>query len=112
MKLRTETDIKAEIQETLDKLGIPRWRMQAGGYRGRTRGLPKGTPDILAAPEYRGVPLYLWIEVKKPGEEATDEQWAFRNRMTRRGHYWIMATCKEDVLKWLDESKDLGLTQE
>jgi hypothetical protein len=100
----TETQIKSDIQKALDKLGIPHWRMQAGGYRGRTHGLPKGTPDILAAPQCMGRPLFLWIEVKRPGKEATTEQWDFRNRMTVRGHYWIKATCARDVLKWLDES--------
>ena len=117
-KMATETDIKAEIQNALDKLGIPRWRMQAGGYRGRTRGLPKGTPDILAAPSIRmsftsidpwrprtdEVPLFLWIEVKKPGEKPTKEQLDFAAKMTAQGHKWIVARSAEDVIGWLKEN--------
>ena len=103
----TETDIKAEIQNALDKLGIPRWRMQAGGYRGRTRGLPKGTPDILAAPltNVCNFPLFLWIEVKKPGEKPTKEQYDFAEKMMARGHVWIVARSAEDVLNWLKVMK-------
>lgn len=116
----TETQLKADIQKALDQLGIPRWRMQAGGYRGRTRGLPKGTPDILASPTlslehnpnpYANVtgtawfPVFLWIEVKKPKESATPEQLEFAHRMIAKGHYWIVARSRDDVLNWLKERK-------
>ena len=106
----TETQLKADIQKALDQLGIPRWRMQAGGYRGRTRGLPKGTPDILAAPQ-RGlagihdVPVFLWIEVKKPKEKPSAEQEEFRDRMVAKGHFWMVARSVDDVLNWLKERK-------
>ena len=102
----TETQLKADIQKALDQLGIPRWRMQAGGYRGRTRGLPKGTPDILAAPEipYCSFPAYLWIEVKKPKEKPTKEQLDFAAKMTAQGHKWIVARSADDVVTWLKEN--------
>ena len=102
----TETEIKSDIQNALDKLGIPRWRMQAGGYRGRTRGLPKGTPDILAAPLIRRLelPAFLWIEVKKPGEKPTKEQLDFAAKMTAQGHKWIVARSADDVVTWLKEN--------
>lgn len=116
----TETQLKADIQKALDQLGIPRWRMQAGGYRGRTRGLPKGTPDILAAPtlsladnfnpfaDVSGtawIPVFLWIEVKKPKEKPTQDQVDFSFRVIAKGHFWIVARSLDDVLGWLKEHK-------
>lgn len=103
----TETQLKADIQKALDQLGIPRFRMQAGGYRGRTRGLPKGTPDILAAPQpsHLAWPVFLWIEVKKPKEKPTPEQLEFRDRMEAKGHCWLLAQSLDDVLNWLKERK-------
>lgn len=95
--------MKADIQKALDQLGIPRWRMQAGGYRGRTRGLPKGTPDILAAPSFRDVPVFLWIEVKKPKEKPTPEQEEFAQCMMAKGHFWMVARSIDDVLNWLKD---------
>lgn len=105
----TETQLKADIQKALDQLGIPRWRMQAGGYRGRTRGLPKGTPDILASPcvTIMGAlfPCWLWIEVKLPKGKLSVEQVEFADKIKKRGHHWLLAKSIDDVLNWLKERK-------
>lgn len=114
-----ERDIKLRIKKLLDKLGIDSWRMQAGGYRGRTRGLPKGTPDILSAPilslaqnanvfaNVSGTawfPVYLWIETKTVAGKPTKEQLEFAEDKQRKGHFWIVARSEDDVLNWLKEN--------
>lgn len=109
-----ERDIKLAIKKMLDKLGIDSWRMQAGGYRGRTRGLPKGTPDILAAPTMNHhcmdhvletSPIYLWIETKAPDGKPTKEQLEFADDKRKKGHFWIMARSEADVMEWLKENR-------
>lgn len=106
-----ERDIKKEISDMLKQLGIECWRMQAGGYRGRTRGLPKGTPDMLAAPVILNecgdhkIPAFLWIETKAPKGRPTKDQLEFADRVRLKGHYWIVARCLDDVLNWIKEHR-------
>lgn len=106
---RLERDIKKSIKDMLDKLGIDSWRMQAGGYRGRTRGLPAGTPDILAAPimeiDYALRPTFLWIETKTKDNKPTKEQLEFADDKRKKGHHWIIARCEDDVLNWIKENR-------
>lgn len=42
-----EGKLKREIDEALTKLGVWFVRVNAGGFRGRMKGAPKGTPDFL-----------------------------------------------------------------
>lgn len=117
MPSELERDIKLRIKKMLDKLGIDNWRMQAGGYRGRTRGLPAGTPDILAAPRLYveaieavcvnriWQPVFLWIETKTKKGKPTDEQLRFADEKQKKGHHWIIARCEDDVLNWIKENR-------
>ena len=103
--MSAERDIKLSIKKLLDKLGIDSWRMQAGGYRGRTRGLPKGTPDLLAAPSIGAMPIFLWIETKSPSGIPTKDQLTFADEKRKKGHYWIIARSADDVLDWLKQNR-------
>lgn len=117
----TETDISREIRKALEKLGIPVWRMNSGKMRvrgGFVQLNPAGTADILAAPsifndcEYCGglpgildefTPVFLWIEVKKPGGTQSREQIEFSVRMRNRSHIYLLVESLDEVLAWLKE---------
>lgn len=43
----SETDLTRSVREALEAMGVYVLRVQAGGYRGRTMGAPKGTPDLI-----------------------------------------------------------------
>ena len=100
-----EAEISLEIRKALEKLGIPCYRMNSGGYRGRMRGHAKGTPDILALPQIVRVPTPYWIEVKRPGGKLRPEQLEFADRARNRGEFWCLAESVDDVLR---ELKNLG----
>lgn len=99
----TETELKRDICKLLDTLGIYWVRLQASGYRGRMKGCPKGTADLLAAPYARrqANPVWLWLEIKKPGEKQTPEQIQFQNNVEGRGMTYIVARSMDDVLSTL-----------
>src|SRR5262249_47089713 len=99
----TESQISLDIRKALEKMGIPCYRMNSGGYRGRMRGHAKGTPDILAHPWIThkipivagaclyDIPTPFWIEVKKAGGKLRPEQLEFADRARNRGEFWCLA---------------------
>jgi hypothetical protein len=68
-----ERDISASIASQLDGRGVWNTRTQSGAIRTASGHVMKlcrtGTPDRVAADG-----LHVWIEVKRPGEQASDEQ--------------------------------------
>lgn len=67
----SETQLSASIRSALERLGVWCMRVNSGGYRSRSRGAPKGTPDILLmgpAPVAGS-----WLEVKDPNGKNRDE---------------------------------------
>jgi hypothetical protein len=87
----SEHDIQSSILELITRKGGIATRVNSGGSiakRGKyIRLAPKGTSDIIAC--YRGVPLY--IEVKRDGECATDEQIDFLERVAEAGGVGLVA---------------------
>lgn len=75
---KPETDLQTAIQDGLEKLGFWVMRVNAG-KRGRVRMAPKGTPDLLCL-----LP-YLWLEVKRPGEELNDNQVIWHEKAKKEG---------------------------
>lgn len=68
-----ERDVSASIASQLDGRGVWNTRTQSGAVRTASGHVMKlcrrGTPDRIAADG-----LHVWIEVKRPGEQASDEQ--------------------------------------
>ncbi len=57
----SETELSKSILDAVNLLpGVRLWRQPAGGYRGRSVGVPKGTPDLVG---YAGR-YFIGIEVK------------------------------------------------
>lgn len=110
-RVTPETALKREILDALKKLGIRHWRMNAGGYRGRAVGHPKGTPDLLMLPSCQppldgsqGVSwrkMVCWIEIKAPGGRLSPEQLKFADSARNAGEHWLLAESIEDVLDFL-----------
>jgi hypothetical protein len=98
----TETELKREICQALTKMGIFWIRCNSGitkVKRGWMHNCPKGTADVLAAPERADRPSWLWIEVKKPKEKQSPEQIQFQHDVEARGMTYIVARSLDDVLE-------------
>ena len=81
-RFRSETSISGAIRDALNALGYPTIRINTGTARRRGHHVqlaPPGTPDNLCmAP-------YLWLEVKRPGEDLNDNQRAWHAWAARHG---------------------------
>lgn len=93
----SEHDTQSSIIDLIRLKGGIATRVNSGGSiakRGKyIRLASKGTSDIIAC--YSGVPLY--IEVKKEGECATDEQVAFLESVAEAGGVGLVAYDVEFV---------------
>ena len=69
-------------------------RVNSGGHRGRMRGAPKGTPDILGQLKNG---CFLAIEVKDGKKEATPKQQEFLDKVNNNGGLAFVARSLEDV---------------
>lgn len=59
----SETDLSRAILKAVNALpGVRLWRQPAGGYRGRSVGVPPGTPDLCG---YVGR-YFIGLEIKRP----------------------------------------------
>lgn len=97
-----ETDIVRNIREAVRKLGIPCERVHSGKVkvrRGWMQCASVGTPDLWTA--------LGWLEVKVPGQQATNDQFEWHGR----AHFWGVRTAVVDsvekavstVLDWRSE---------
>ena len=94
---RTEGQIQASIVEYL------RWRVGAGLFF--WRGHPTGPTRTKPIEENKGMPdLFvmrsghlLGLEVKKPGEECSDDQLAWKRRLESAGGEYHVIVSVEDV---------------
>jgi hypothetical protein len=123
-----ERDVQKSITDLLAAERIPCFRMNSGdrfgvtnGKKWRIRGHETGTADLLAAPKIRkgfpsgplyllnmrgedvAVPVFLWIEVKRPGNKQTADQIRFEQECMLRGHAYLCADSVDTVLDWLRE---------
>jgi hypothetical protein len=97
----TETDISRAIREAVNRLPQTMVvRVQAGGYRQRSRGAEPGTADLLGV--CRGRPLAL--EVKRPGGVWAKNQQAWCDRWRAAGGWYFVVTSVEDAIKWVREA--------
>ena len=90
----TENDIQRDIIDCLKSRGYEVIRINAGGYRGRTRLAPPGTPDVLALGDNGET---LWLEVKTATGVLSDAQVAWHSRMRQRGHRVEVVRSVEEV---------------
>jgi hypothetical protein len=91
-----ETEIQRQVLDYLRLRGIPATRHQAGRVRvGRSvlnLGGP-GWPDILAC--WRG--RFLGVEVKKPGEESSEEQRRVHEQLAAARAIVLIVRSLEDL---------------
>jgi hypothetical protein len=97
----TETALVRDILRLLALHGIPAWRQNTGGMAnpaGRyvAFGNP-GAPDISGIIPDFGRALY--IEVKRPGNRPTAEQWAFLLHAQRAGAFAFWTDSVEYVIR-------------
>ena len=100
-----EGKIKKAIMDYLNALpGCYARVLQIAGFRGR-RNVSRGMADIVGA--YKG--WAIAIEVKKPGEEPTEEQRAFLAAWEIRGNgIAIVASSLDDVVRVLKSVEERG----
>jgi len=103
----SETELSRNIRDALTALDYV-WclRVNAGGYRGRMVGAPKGTSDLIACVER---PMVSWerelvgvfvaLEVKRPGGKTSPAQDAFARRIRALGGVYAVVTSVEDALE-------------
>ena len=67
--------------------------------RARAFALPgvENRPTVVSLPGGRG----LWLEIKRPGKEPTEDQWGFMRKMAAAGGLAFWADSAESVLKQL-----------
>lgn len=105
MRVRTgrgETKIQRSIVETIEALGVPCERVQAGQHKvrgGYMHCASNGTPDLWTA--------LGWIEVKKPGEDLSEDQRKWHEAAKRFGVRVAVVHSVQDavlvVKSWLAE---------
>jgi hypothetical protein len=93
----TETEIQAEILTCLQYRGVLATRNQSGTLHvgGHWINLgASGWPDIIGC-----LPggQFLGVEVKKPGEKLTSQQWEIADKIIAAGGLVIVATSAEDL---------------
>lgn len=98
----SETDIKKAITDALEAAGYIVTRTAAGGYRGRTKGCKKGTPDIhVVIPGGRS----CWMEVKASGKEKpTKAQVAFMDRARSQGAYACVVWNHSNAMRHVQQA--------
>lgn len=103
-----EDDVKKEVIQYLNILGIFFWRNNTGRYREGSRWISYGkvgSSDILAIYPDTG---QLWaIELKKPGGELSDEQIQFLLDIRANGGVASVVESSVDVGKVLVHPKYL-----
>lgn len=100
-----EADIQRQILHWLKLKGIFHFRSNTGAFAGEYKGKKrfvrfgkKGTPDIFAV---LGGKIF-GIEVKRPKGELSEDQVRFGNELLAAGGEYIVASCLEDVLEWME----------
>ena len=103
--------VKREIQDAFKALGVLCIRVNSGRVRvrgGWQHGAPEGTADLLVFP---GGGRMLAVEVKQPGERATEVQLAWGADWTRRGGVYVVVDSLDGALDAL-KLTDLALRAE
>lgn len=76
-------DVTSPLLKALNSIpGVHLTRINSGGYRGRMKGAPKGTPDLLGTVKGKAAA----IETKAPGGKLSQAQ---RDWYTRYGHLYL-----------------------
>ena len=111
----TETELSRAIRDALTGLDYV-WcmRINAGGYRGRMVGAPKGTSDLVACVSvienhghyYAEHGLFVALEVKLPGCKTSPAQDAFARRIRALGGVYEVVTSVDEALRVVREVHD------
>lgn len=119
-----QSDVTRPILEALARIpGVVAWRCNAGGYRGRMVGAPKGTPDIIGfmrvgqqemrttedrtglVTHYSWFARFFGIECKKAGgrtgkpQKIAQEAWG--KRLVDHGGLYVVARTVAEALQGL-----------
>ena len=93
----SETAVKKAITDRLEAHGYIVTRTAAGGYRGRTAGCKKGTPDLHVQGHHG---RSVWLEIKATEKDkATREQVAFIEKARSFGAYAAVVWTPEQAEK-------------
>ena len=112
-----EKHIQFDIVKLLESLGAKVYRIGTKRKKGDHQGTMQtaGIPDLLAfvptkistvnprrvsSVRWKSSPVQLWIEVKRPGEEMSEEQAKFRNHALEADCAHVVGGVDE-VVDWL-----------
>lgn len=86
-------DVTSPLVTALNKLGCHALRINSGGYRGRMKGAPAGTPDILGS--YRGKAFA--VETKAKGGKLSESQRAWYLAHGHHYEYFVVDSVRDGV---------------
>lgn len=96
--MKTETEIKKEINDFCKFHGFKHYRMQAGRVRYNVHTNPPGTPDDF----YVGKQGFsFWCEVKTENGKLSPVQEAEISTLRLRGQKVCVARSVQDIIKFL-----------
>lgn len=103
-----ERDILRQILDWLKLHRIFHYRQNTGMMlresRGKTRAVrfgAKGAPDIVCVANGR----YIGLEVKRPGENLSEDQIAFCHALVHAGGWYLWVTKLDTVIHFFDEER-------
>jgi hypothetical protein len=99
----SESAIQRQIIEAAKVMGHKVYRTNAGRIRARNGWLQlaeEGTPDLLVV---KNLGRSLWVEVKNPGEHATEIQKKRHRELRSLGHAVVVACSVEEFRVSVEE---------
>lgn len=102
----SEDDVKRESQRYLKKHNIFHWKHWAGGKYGRSDiadilGIYKMKVSDLYDAGIEEIGVFMAIELKRPGEEPTEKQIEWGDKVKEAGGIWFWADAVETIIKKL-----------
>lgn len=94
-----ELDIQGQILRWCQRSNV--FLARTGNDRGPSRSLPEGWPDITGWVSVDGRAVFVWIEVKRPGEKTTAAQQENLERLAAAGGIAGVAYRVEDAIRIL-----------
>ena len=92
-----ETDIQRSIldwSKLIDGLNV--FRVNVVGIRGR-KATNTGMADLIGQYSFAGIPILIWMEVKKPKGKQSETQKDFEKLVKKDGGYYFVVTSIQDA---------------
>lgn len=102
----TENDVKRESQRYLKKNNVFHWKHWAGGRYGRSDiadllGIYTVKVSDLYEAGIEEVGIFMGIELKRPGDVPTEDQYKWGDKVKEAGGIWFWADAVEVIIKKL-----------